>query len=379
MKAIGIMSGTSLDGVDVVLCEVAGVDLDTKIEELAFETFPFNNSLDKRLQKIISEKHASLEKICSINFELGEFFADCCLRICSKAGIDSTELDFIASHGQTIYHISEKTDNLYKSTLQLGEAAVIAAKCGCKVISNFRTKDIAVGGQGAPLVPFSEAILFSNPNKNIGLQNIGGIGNITVLPKNCNLDQVIAFDTGPGNMMINATMKYFFNEDFDRNGITASKGNIDELLKTELVNHDYLQARPPKSTGRELFGDDYTYNLIKKYSQTKPEDFVTTLTWYTAYCIYKSYHEFILPKTKLDQLIVGGGGAHNQALLKFVSELLPEVEVMKQEDLGKSSDSKEAVAFVILGNQTMHCKPSNLPSVTGAKENVILGQITYPN
>ncbi|MGX7108873.1 anhydro-N-acetylmuramic acid kinase AnmK [Facklamia miroungae] len=378
MKAIGIMSGTSLDGVDVVLCEINGVDEETQVKELAFKTFKFERKLKSKLEEILEEKKADLASICSINFELGEFFAECCLKLCQAYGINSTELAFIASHGQTIYHISENSDSSIKSTLQLGESALIAERCGCQVISNFRSRDMAVGGQGAPLVPYSEYILYKNKQKSYGFQNIGGIGNITIIPKNAQKEQVFAFDTGPGNMMINQVTKILYDTEYDNAGRFAAKGKLIKPLQEELMGHPYLKTEPPKSTGREMFGDDYTNRLLEKYFSHKKEDLVATFTWFTAYCIYYSYEQFIKEKTIIDELVVGGGGAHNLTLLTWIKKLLPTINVLTQEEIGMSSDSKEAVAFVILGNQTYHRRPSNLPSVTGARKNVILGQITYP-
>lgn len=211
----------------------------------------------------------------------------------------------------------------------------------------------------------------------VALQNIGGIGNITVIPENAGANEVFAFDTGPGNMMINAAMQELYGREYDEFGAIAKSGHLITKLQQELMNHPYLKLEPPKTTGRELFGDDYTHELLAKYASNKSDDIIATLTWFTAYAIAYSYEHFIKSKTLLKELIVGGGGAHNLTLMHWLSQLLPDVAVYTQEDKGYFSDSKEAVAFVILGNQTWHHRTSNLPSVTGAKKAVILGQITY--
>lgn len=377
MKAVGIMSGTSLDGVDVVLCEITGVDTNTEVKELKFHTYPFPKALLRTLQSILREKEAHLATLCSLNFQLGTFFAECVSQLCADYGIKTQELGFIASHGQTIYHIPVDNEPLVRSTWQIGEASIIAEKCACPVISNFRVRDMAAHGQGAPLVPFSEYILYRQADYAVALQNIGGIGNITVIPKNACEKDVYAFDTGPGNMMINAAMQELYDREYDAFGLVAKSGHLITELQQELMNHPYLRLELPKTTGRELFGDDYTHTLLAKYANNKSEDLIATLTWFTAHAIAYSYGHFIKPKTLLKELIVGGGGAHNLTLMHWLSKLLPDVQVYTQEDKGYFSDSKEAVAFVILGNQTWHQRTSNLPSVTGAKKAVVLGQITY--
>lgn len=377
MKAVGLMSGTSLDGVDVVLCEINGVDTSTKVKELKFRTYPFPSKLKTTLQTLLKTKQADLASLCSLNFTLGAFFAECVCKLCQEYGIKTQDLAYIASHGQTIYHIPETNKQFVKSTWQMGEAALLAEKCACPVIANFRVRDMAANGQGAPLVPFSEYLLYRQKYYGVALQNIGGIGNITVIPKNATADEVFAFDTGPGNMLINAAMQKLYDLDYDCDGNIAKTGTLIDELKQELAQHAYLQQVPPKTTGRELFGDDYAEYLLTKYTQNRAEDIVATLTWFTAYAIAYSYENYIKAKAEIKELVIGGGGAHNGAIFSWLKRLLPSIQICTQEAKGYSSDSKEAVAFVILGNQTLHNKASNLPSVTGANKQVILGQITY--
>ncbi|MRI86490.1 hypothetical protein GIY09_11605 [Aerococcaceae bacterium WS4759] len=239
--------------------------------------------------------------------------------------------------------------------------------------------DMAAGGEGAPLVPLSEYILYRSENKAIALQNIGGIGNVTIIPKGAKLDQVFAFDTGPGNMMINDAMERLYQKSYDDRGEVAARGKLIDELVNELKAHPYLQIVPPKSTGREEFGSDYTGTILKKYQAYPPEDIIATLTWFTAYSIAFSYQNYVLPEHQLSEVILAGGGVHNLTLKDYIQQMMPNISVVTQEEKGYSSDSKEALAFAILGNETLHHQTSNVPSATGAKENVILGNIVYPN
>lgn len=378
MFAVGLMSGTSLDGVDAVLCEISGVGLTTEIKELAFETYPFPVQLRETVRKIAENRPVTIAEVCSVNFELGKWFSDAVLGICLAYGIESSELAFVASHGQTVYHIPHLRDNFVASTLQLGESAIIAYDCNCPVVSNFRTMDMAAGGEGAPLVPYSEFVLYRSETETVALQNIGGIGNVTIIPANGQLDDVFAFDTGPGNMMINDAMEILYQKTFDNSGEVASTGQLIENLFEELKHHLYLKKSPPKSTGREEFGSEYTSDLIERFREYPPQDIIATFTWFSAYSMAYSYQEYVLPNHNLSEVILAGGGVHNVTLLKNIKELLPGLKIVTQEEKGYSSDSKEAVAFVILGNETIHHQTSNVPSATGAKEKVILGNIVYP-
>ena len=288
------------------------------------------------------------------------------------------DLSFIASHGQTIFHIPKAYDDYVPSTLQIGEAAIIANECKTKVISNFRVMDMAVGGEGAPLVPYSETLLYSEENQAVALQNIGGIGNVTVLPKKGDTKKVIAFDTGPGNMMIDEAVRTFYGKKYDTDGYYARQGNLIPSLAAELKEHPYFNLEIPKTTGREMFGEHFTKSILEKYHSCEPNDLIHTFTWFTAYSIAYHYKKYLISEYGLKKCIIGGGGAYNSYLLELIKNEMPEVTVITQEEHGFSSEAKEALAFVILGNQTYHRRPSNVPSATGAKKSVILGQITYP-
>lgn len=375
MLCAGLMSGTSLDGVDAVLVDIEGQGKQTDVKQIAFATLPMPETLRRRVKQACDPVQSNVRLICELNFELGELFASALEAVCTQAGVHPENLQFAATHGQTIWHISHKQPGI-PSTLQIGEPAVIACRFNIPVVSDFRVMDIAAGGDGAPLVPFTEYLLYSDSNQNIGLQNIGGIGNITYLDKNGTIDDVLAFDTGPGNMMIDEAMHLLFGEPYDRNGQTARRGHLCAALFTELKSHPYFDRRPPKSTGREEFGQRYTRSLVEKYAEEKPEDIIHTLTEFTAWSIARSIHDYILPSGSMDKLIVSGGGANNPYLIERIRTLLGPTQVCTQDDLGFSNDAKEAIAFAILGYETMHGRFSNVPSVTGASGKVVLGMIT---
>ena len=378
MLAVGLMSGTSLDGVDVVLCDITGKDEDTQVKQLNFKTYEIPEYLREKIRKCCSRELVPVELICSLNFELGQLFAEAVKKLCKESSVNLEDIAFIASHGQTIFHIPKAFSDYIPSTLQIGEAAIIANECRSTVISNFRVMDMAVGGEGAPLVPYSEYVLYADENQAVALQNIGGIGNVTFLPKKGDFTKVIAFDTGPGNMMIDAAVQKLYGEKFDKNGEYASKGKLISPLAEELKKHPYFALDIPKTTGREKFGEHYTYALLEKYQDYSKNDIIFTLTWFTAYSIAYHYKKYFIHHHNLDKCIIAGGGAYNECLINLIKRELPEIEILIQEDLGYSSEAKEAIAFVILGNQTYHMRPSNVPSATGARKSVILGQITYP-
>ena len=378
MLAVGLMSGTSLDGVDTVLCEISGQEESTKVKQLFFKTYDIPESLRTKIRKCCSRELIPVDLICSLNFELGYLFADAVKSLCKDANVKLEDLSFIASHGQTIFHIPKAYDDYVPSTLQIGEAAIIANECKTKVISNFRVMDMAVGGEGAPLVPYSETLLYSEENQAVALQNIGGIGNVTVLPKKGDTKKVIAFDTGPGNMMIDEAVRTFYGKKYDTDGYYARQGNLIPSLAAELKGHPYFNLEIPKTTGREMFGEHFTKSILEKYHSCEPNDLIHTFTWFTAYSIAYHYKKYLISEYGLKKCIIGGGGAYNSYLLELIRNEIPEVTVMTQEEHGFSSEAKEALAFVILGNQTYHRSPSNVPSATGAKKSVILGQITYP-
>jgi anhydro-N-acetylmuramic acid kinase len=377
--AIGIMSGTSLDGIDVQMALIEGSFSQTKIKPLHFLHIPYESSLKNKIKDVIEEKNLNLENITSLHFELGEAYADACIKLCETYKIKLNEIDFISCHGQTVWHIPKSIDHKTPSTLQLGEGAIIRERLKTTVVNNFRSADIAVGGEGAPLVPFADYILFRCSNKTRLILNIGGISNVTVLPKNGSLNDVIAFDIGPGNMMIDAMSKLFFNLDYDDQGNIAKKGSIIKPLLTKLLSHSFFNIKPPRSTGREMFGHQYINEIVKPFYAHSPYDLICTLTHFTAITIRDAIDQFVLPSHSVDELILCGGGSYNEFLLELIKTYIKPIKVIKLESLGFNGHAKEALAFIILAHHTLLGLPSNVIGATGAKRAVILGQVHHYN
>ncbi|MGZ7149469.1 anhydro-N-acetylmuramic acid kinase AnmK [Bacillus sp. BC08] len=380
MYVAGVMSGTSLDGIDVALVHIDGSGVDSKVELIHFTTVPFCNDMKNDIQQALSIENSNVQLICSLNFKLGLRFANAVKEVCKEANFPLRQLDLIGSHGQTIYHQPQQDGSMIPSTLQIGEPAVIAYETNTTVISNFRTMDMAAGGQGAPLVPYSEIILYRHQTKNRLLQNIGGIGNVTVIPGHISDKSVIAFDTGPGNMIMDEVCQRLFQLPYDQNGNIAKQGVVVEEILTYCMNHPFLKINPPKSTGREQFGEEFVKKLLKRFEKHSKENILTTVTIFTASSIVYHYKEFIFPYYEIDEVILGGGGSYNDTLVEMIRHGLKEENctLFLQEDIGYSSEAKEAIAFAILANETYHRNPSNVPSATGAKQSVVLGNITFP-
>jgi anhydro-N-acetylmuramic acid kinase len=369
---IGLISGTSLDGCDAALIRIEG----EKVEPAAFVTLPMKEAMREKILACCSLEQSDVRLVCTLNVELGRWFAEAAKTVCKAAGLAPGEVECIGSHGQTVFHIAEDEHGYPASTLQLGEAAVLAWETGIPVVSNMRAMDMAAGGRGAPLVPYAEYLLYRS-DKPRALQNLGGIGNVTALNANCSLEDVFAFDTGPANMIINALAKHFYGLDYDDGGRIAASGRVQESLLAEWMAIPYVSAPPPKATGRELYGAQFVEAALASHPGIKPEDWLATATRYTAATIELNYRRYVFPRCPAKEIIAGGGGAHNKTLLREIGALLPECKVMTQEDLGWNSDSKEAVAFALLAHETMQGRPGNVPGATGAKRRVILGSITH--
>ncbi|MFH2132152.1 MAG: anhydro-N-acetylmuramic acid kinase, partial [bacterium] len=367
---LGIMSGTSLDGIDLALVRLAGTGLEMQIELVKFVTEAMPDQWRARIRSAF-DTHTG--EICTINFDLGYFLSERILHFCREANLPLENLDAIGCHGQTLYHINKH------STLQTGEADVIAYQTRTLVISDFRTADIAAGGSGAPLVPYLDQILFRNRTGPIALQNIGGIGNVTYLPADPEQD-IIAFDTGPGNAILNELVEIITNSkhSFDRDGFLSVQGQCNPSILSRLLKHPYFSVEPPKSTGREAFGAGYIKQLLSEIPSEPVSqiDLLRTLVSLVTHSIADAYHRnFPLP----DSIFLSGGGAHHPIILKELRELLGEERVsVFQSENGISADAKEAVAFAVLAHERMNNTPSNLPSVTGAKKRVTLGKISIP-
>lgn len=379
--AIGLMSGTCTDGIDAALVQMEGSYTSTSVQLVEFITIPYDPQLRTKLIQLSSGSFGGSYEISKMNFLLGKLFTDACLAVCEKAKILPTNIDFIASHGHTIYHqplAEEYHQHTVTSTLQIGEPSVISERMHCPVISDFRVRDMAAGGLGAPLVPYAEYILYRSDEKNIALQNIGGIGNITYIPSNATLEDIMAFDTGPGNMIMDALISINTDQKqtFDENGAIASAGIINEDLLHWLLLDPYLFMAPPKTTGREYYGNEFVKKLMIKASTLNVSfpDLMATTTMFTAKAIEINVKKH-LPKLP-DLLIVGGGGSQNKTLMKYISNTLANCKVLTNEDIGFDSNAKEAIAFAILGNETLFGNPNNVPLATGAKHAVVMGKIT---
>lgn len=368
---ISMMSGTSLDSIDACLLKI--------FDDLSFEVLD-SYSLDypKEIRAKLFElanNNGDVKDVCYMNFIVGELFAKTANELMAKAKIKKEDIDFISSHGQTIFHIPSNLELggvSTKSTLQIGDISVIAYKTGVTTVGDFRTKDMAANGQGAPLVPFADKILFGT-DKNRLIQNIGGISNVTVLSKECD---IFAFDNGVGNMLIDYFTQKLYNLPFDKNGEIAASGEVDNNWLNQLLKEPYYSKLPPKTTGRELFNNNYAEEIYKT-APNKKEDVISTITALTAKTITDSYKKFILPKTAIDEVVLGGGGAYNKTLIKYMNEYMPELTIKTHEDFGIPNKLKEAIAFAYLGYFTLNKKPNNVPSCTGADMPVVMGKIAY--
>lgn len=365
-KIIGLMSGTSCDSIDAGYC-IVNPDLScTLVDGINYE---YPQVIREKIFRAFSQ-NITLEELCELNFEIGECFANASNVLIKKHG----KPDFISSHGQTVFHypFDKKEAGLsLKSTLQIGESSVIAAKTDCVTISNFREEDIAHGGQGAPLVCFADKQWFHNAC----VQNIGGISNVTVVSDDC---LPFGFDTGCGNIMIDYCMKKFFNKSYDKDGEVASSGSICDTWLQCLLEDEYYFLEPPKTTGREYFSPKYIENILKIAPSDKT-DIIATLTALTAKTIALAYERFVYPSAHIKDVIIGGGGAYNKFMMKMLRRYLPQrVELKTHEDFGISNNFKEVMAFALLGYCTFYKIPNNVPSCTGAEKSVVMGKITYP-
>lgn len=378
---IGIMSGTSADGVDAALCRITGHGTGAGIEQLGFVFRPFEEDIRNEILRLAAGKPASAADFCRMNFLLGRLYAEAAMELCEQQKLSPGDIDLIGSHGQTFWHIPEEEEyfgHRFRSTLQLGECAVLAEAFGCPVIGDFRVRDMAAGGLGAPLVPYSEFLIYQSETQCVALQNIGGIGNITCLLPGCSLDDVFAFDTGPGNMVMDAVISELTGGQsrWDEGGRYAAGGTVNEILLNHMLKDEYIMRKPPKTTGREYYGPAYVRRIMNFAEKEGIDgaDLMATVTAFTAETIAYSIKHFF-PR-RPDRLIVGGGGSCNTTLLGMIRKRLPDCEILTNEDLGYDSSAKEAVAFAVLANETIFDGSANVPSVTGAEHPVVMGKIS---
>lgn len=367
-KIISLMSGTSCDSIDVGLCEVSP---DLKCKLIDGINYKYPDFVREFIFKAFRQE-ITLKEVCQLNFVVGKCFADAANVMINRHG----KPDFIASHGQTVFHypMDEIHEGInYKSTLQIGESSVIAQNTGCMTISNFREADIAQGGEGAPLVCFADEKWFKPLRKNFAVQNIGGISNVTVVSREF---ETFGFDNGCGNIMLDYCCDKLFGKPYDENGEIAKEGKVCDTWLDVLAQDEYYFIEPPKTTGREYFSKKYIENALKFAPEDK-RDVIATLTALTARTIVESYTRFVLPRVGIDEIVICGGGAYNPTLMKFIRNYLPQrIELKTCEDFNISNNYKEVMAFAVLGYCTYYNIPNNIPSCTGAEKRVVLGKIT---
>lgn len=377
---VGLMSGTSLDGIDAVLLRIRGVGSATRFTQLSYLRTPFPRGVRKLILKNSYPGTSRVDEIARLNMLLAELYADAVRAVVRAGKKTMRDLDLIGSHGQTVQHLPRPAmmfGRKIRATLQIGDPSALAALTGVTTVGDFRVADMALGGQGAPLVPYFDWLLFRSRTRNRLLLNIGGIANVTVLPKNPAPEDVFAFDTGPGNMVVDSLMHEFYGKPFDLEGRTASRGDVSLDLFSTLVRHPYLRTRPPKSTGREEFGPDFVSALLRRAKGYAREDIIATASQFTAFAVYEGYKRFVLRTMVADEVIVSGGGARNTYVMDELRRYFDGAAVRPVEHFGITAEAKEAVCFAVLAHETMAGRPTNLPGVTGARKRVVLGKICW--
>lgn len=367
---IGIMTGTSLDSVDTALCKFELENGTYKFTLLNYNEFEINQEIRELIFRIINNQF-TIKELSQLNFYLAYLFADCSQKVCKKINYNFDDVDLISIHGQTLWHNPTPelfADKYISSTLQLTSISALSALVQKEVIGDFRAADVALGGQGAPLVPIFDFHFLKNENENIVALNIGGISNITIMPKNCNIDELIAFDTGPGNMLIDIVVKKFYGKSYDKNGEFAKSGKIIQELFDELKKIEFTYLEPPKSTGRELFNEQLLDSCLN--SEYLKEDIIRTLTEFTAFTISINIEKFAPIGSKV---IISGGGRKNTFLIQLLNENLINYKVINIDEIGINGDAKEAICFAFLGYLNKMNKYGNVKEITGAKKSVVLG------
>lgn len=381
MIVAGVMSGTSADGIDVALISITGSGMGHKpqFQLLRHAHFPYPEPVKQAVLKAMNAKRTSVAELSRLNFLLGELYAEAVGRVRKRGGVG---LDLAGCHGQTIYHQGEPGPFLGHNiacTWQTGEGAVIAARLGVPVVSDFRPADIAAGGKGAPLVPYMDYALFRHRRTGRIVQNLGGIANLTAIPAGSRPRDVLAFDTGPGNMLIDQLMQTLFHKPWDNNGETARNGKILQPVLEHFLDGAYMRRKPPKTAGREEFGREYVQAFLRKCGRAPKADVIATATALTAQSIAQAIRKFVLPSGKFSEYIVSGGGTRNRTLMQMLAKETAQLrlKLRHSDELGVPSQAKEAVAFALLAYQTWQRQPGNIPSATGAARPAVLGKISY--
>ena len=380
MIVAGVMSGTSADGIDVALVRILGRGFNLKIKLLGHAHFSYPQPVREAVLRAMNATNASVADLSRLNFLLAELYADAVKKAQRRFKI--RKLHLIGCHGQTIYHQGEPAEYLghkIAATWQTGEGAVIAARLGVPVVSDFRPADLATGGKGAPLVPFLDYVLFCDRRVGRIVQNLGGIANLTAIPANAKPEHVIAFDTGPGNMVIDQLMQILFNKPFDSNGDVAATGHILKPILEDALHNPFFQRHPPKTAGREEFGREFAQQFLRNCGEAAKADVIATATALTGISIADAIKSFVLPKGRYQEYIVSGGGVANQSLMVMLTMGASglRLKLRRTDEFGIPSQAKEAVAFAVLAYQTWHRQVSNIPSATGASRAAVLGKISY--
>ena len=378
MLVVGLISGTSADGIDAVVCDIQDAPPHLSVNIVTGKTYPYPPKLRTRILKSYNPEDSSTDEICKLNFEIGNVFAAAAQEIIKVSGLDAASVELISSHGQTVWHEVNANGQVH-STLQLGEAAVIVQQSGITTISSLRARDVAAGGQGAPLAGYVDWLLLRHPEKWRAAQNIGGIGNVTFLPP-LSTDEFdpLSFDTGPGNALIDDILRLSTDgqKTYDADGELARQGTVQADWLQTLMTHPYYERQPPKTTGRELFGAAMAVDLLAEGQarHLSLEDIIATLTALSAHSIMDAIERFA--PHSMDEVIIGGGGRHNTTMMNLLRDLIKPAQLLTQEDIGYSSDYKEAMLCAVIGYESWHARTGNHPTITGAASPVIMGQIT---
>jgi anhydro-N-acetylmuramic acid kinase len=387
MLVLGMMSGTSADGIDVALARISGAPPNLAAKFKAHYRANFRAALRSSILRLANGIATTSAEISQLNFALGEEFAAAALAACKRWRIPLRKISLIGSHGQTIFHQGQPSRmagarRRIASTLQIGEPSLIAARTNIHTIADFRPADMAAGGQGAPLVPFADYALFRDPRRGRVALNIGGIANVTVIPPSARPEDVFAFDTGPGNMVVDALVERITRgrQGYDRGARIAMRGKMIPALLKRLLRDPYLRKAPPKTTGREQFGQDFADALLTwgRRGRARAEDLIRTATLFTSLSIADAFRRFILPRAHIDQLIVAGGGSQNPLMMAQLAAALPEIEILPSSAFRVPAEAKEAFAFAILAYEAYHGRANNLPSATGARRPALLGKLVRP-
>jgi len=385
---VGLMSGTSVDGIDAALVQIAGHGENSRVELLAFGSYPFPSEMRAKIFRLFNPAEARVDAICQLDFLVGEVFAAAVMRLLADHGYDAADVDLVASAGQTIWHdpqpVIEQSDVDWighpictRSTFAIGQSAVIAERTGITTVGDLRVRDVAAGGHGAPLIAYADWVLLRDEKLGRCVQNIGGIGNVTYLPPGARPEDVIAFDTGPGNMVIDALADVATGgrTKYDKDGVLAAKGRVDPELLEEWMDDPYFRKPPPKTTGRELFGIQFARRVMTESHGMAIENLIATATALTAESIARAYRDFVSPRGPIDQVIIGGGGSRNPTLMKILADRLPSARVLSHEDLSINGKAKEAIALAIIANDAIAGLNTNIPGATGGRPTV-LGKIS---